>query len=103
MPYIDPQDKKMYLVVIFGAGMILLPIVGGAIPAVYPIFGPMAAICAVGFVLTWVGPAEKLFPLRTLPQRTAPALWSWILYVAKTVLFFGGVSLFLYLLLSILR
>lgn len=103
MHSLDPQEKKMYLVVIFGAGMLVLPIAGDALPGMGGLLFPLATISAVGFVASWMTPVERLFPLRSLPRRASPLVWDWTVYVFKAVLFFGGISLSLYAILQIFR
>lgn len=101
--YLQPEEKKMYMVVTFGAGSFIFGIVGDAFPVFGVVLFPLAVFCAVAFVFALVGPAEKLFPLRSFPRRTAPRLWAWVLSVLKALLFFGIPSLLLYLVSRALR
>jgi len=84
------------MIVTLGAASLGLGLIGDAMPATASIIFPVAAFCAVGFVLALMGPTEKLFPLKTFPRRTAPVLWSWVLYISKAILFFGSISALLY-------
>jgi hypothetical protein len=103
LKYLSPEEKKMYLMVAFGAGSFLCGLVADAISALAWVLYPAAVVCAVLFVLTVVGPAEKLFPLRSLPQRTGFLVRGWTAQILKAVFFFGGISLALYLVLELLR
>jgi hypothetical protein len=93
----------MYLVASFGAASLALGAAGDAIPVLAAVLLPIAGLCAVLFVLALIGPAERLFPLSGLPRRAAPVLWDWVLYFVKGLLFFGGISAFLYFVLRLLR
>jgi hypothetical protein len=100
---LPPEDKKMYMVVVFGAGAMGLGVAADALPALSAFLVPIAVFCGVAFVVTFVGPAEKLFPLRSLPRRLSPILGDWFVYLLKILLFFGGVSAVLYLVSRLIR
>jgi len=96
--YLPPEEKKMYMVVLLGVGAMGSGLVGDAFPVLGVFLFPVAVICGVGFIAAFIGPAEKLFPLRTLPRRASPTLWGWFIYILKVLLFFGTISAVIYLL-----
>jgi hypothetical protein len=93
----------MYMVVAFGAGAMGLGVAADAFPSFGFFLVPIAVFCGVAFVVTFVGPAEKLFPLRSLPHRLSPVLGGWLVYLLKVLLFFGGISAILYLVARLVR
>jgi hypothetical protein len=101
--YLPPEEKRMYMVVAFGAAGLILGLTADAVPVLGPILFPLTAFCAAGFVAAFMSPAEKLFPLRSLPKRASPVLREWINYAFKGLLFFAAISLVLYLLLRGIR
>ena len=103
LKYLPPEEKKMFVVIVLGVGAMGLGMAANAVPALGTFLSPLAVICAVGFVAAFVGPAEKLFPLRTLARRASPALAGWIAYIFKALLFFGGMAAALYLLSRLVR
>jgi hypothetical protein len=103
LKHLPPEDKKMYMVVIFGAGAMGLGVAADALPALSAFLVPVAVFCAVAFVVAFIGPAEKLFPLRSLPHRLSPLLGGWVVYLLKVLLFFAGISAVLYLLSRLVR
>ena len=88
----------MYVVVLLGIGAMGSGLMADAFPVLGAFLFPVAVVCGVGFVAAFIGPAEKLFPLRTLPRRVSPELWGWIVYILKVLLFFGTISAVLYIL-----
>lgn len=103
LKYLPPEDKRMYLIAILGAGSLAFGTAAEAIPAMGMFLYPAAVICAVGFVAAFMWPAERLFPLRTLPRRASPVLSAWFLYLIKVLMFFGGLAAALYLLSRVIR